>query len=332
MISPNLELLRRLCTASSFNRRSSQVPAADRILTASPPMQRKQSSTVPTRSVEPLDFRSMRTRLLRRGSLYRIARLSALALVAWTLIEIVYIRCALSSLEEASQLGKERIYIASIHWNNEAILRSHWIPAVLDLVKEIGPDNVFISVQESGSWDDSKGALSFLDEELQRAGVPRKIILDPTTHIDEISKPPAETGWLWTSRNKMELRRIPYLSRLRNLVMEPLHEMHEQSGTTFDKILFLNDVVFTNNDVRNLVSTRGGKYAAACSLDFSRPPRFYDTFALRDSEGHDYLMPTWPFFRARSSRRALKMNTAVPVASCWNGMGKCFAQIVQTDY
>ena len=61
----------------------------------------------------------------------------------------------------------------------------------------------------------------------------------------------------------LELRRIPYLARLRNLVMEPLFEM-KKSGQTVDKILFLNDVVFTNDNVRNLLSTRNGDYAPAC--------------------------------------------------------------------
>jgi hypothetical protein len=49
---------------------------------------------------------------------------------------------------------------------------------------------------------------------------------------------------------------------------------------------------------------------------------FYDTFALRDAEGHEMLMQTWPYFRSRESRRAMLSNVAVPVSSCWNGMGK----------
>ena len=247
-----------------------------------------------------------------------------LTVVVWSAVEIIYVRYALARRPEQApaHFGNEKIYIASIHWNNEGILRSHWVSAVIDLAKELGHDNVFVSVQESGSWDDSKGALSILDEELEKAGIRRKIILDPTTHLDEINEPAAETGWIWTRRDKMELRRIPYLARLRNLVMEPLYKMHN-SGEAFDKILFLNDVVFTTQDVRTLLSTRDGQYAAACSLDFSKPPCFYDTFALRDSEGYESLMQTWPFFRARRSRQALKTNSAVPVASCWNGMGKC---------
>jgi hypothetical protein len=79
--------------------------------------------------------------------------------------------------------------------------------------------------------------------------------------------------------------------------------------------------VVQTQDVLTLLDTNGGQYAAACSVDFSRPPEYYDTFALRDSEGHAHLMQTWPFFRSRVSREAMVANAeAVPVKSCWNGI------------
>lgn len=115
---------------------------------------------------------------------------------------------------------------------------------MLDLVSTLGPENVYVSVYESGSWDDSKGALRELDEELERMGVQRTITLEPRTHVEEISQTPASTGWIDTPRGKKELRRIPYLSRLRNLSMKPLTDL-ALNGIIFDRILFLNDVVFT---------------------------------------------------------------------------------------
>lgn len=145
-----------------------------------------------------------------------------------------------------SQTNKpiQRVFIASTHWNNEAILRSHWNSAVLSLSKHLGPENVFVSIVESGSWDDSKGALRELDADLGAIGVKRKLVLEDTTHADEMGKEPDGTGWVMTSRHKTELRRIPFLSRIRNFSLEPLSEL-AVAGKTFDKILFLNDVVFT---------------------------------------------------------------------------------------
>ncbi|KAL8741260.1 MAG: hypothetical protein Q9190_006116 [Brigantiaea leucoxantha] len=141
-------------------------------------------------------------------------------------------------------LSDEKIFISSIHWNNEAVLRSNWNAAILDLVQHIGVDKVYVSIYESGSWDDTKGVLRLLDAELQSLGVPRSIILEETTHADEIARSPAPNGWIDTPRGQKELRRVPYLSRLRNISLKPLSELSE-NGTTFHKVLFLNDVVFT---------------------------------------------------------------------------------------
>lgn len=75
------------------------------------------------------------------------------------------------------------------------------------------------------------------------------------------------------------------------------------------------------DDVIRLLDTNDGVYAAACSLDFSKPPLYYDTFALRDSNGDEHVMQKWPYFRSAASRNALLALSPVPVKSCWNGMG-----------
>jgi Cryptococcal mannosyltransferase 1 len=173
-----------------------------------------------------------------------LLKLSIVAFIFCNLLEVICLRWSYSLQGPIPSPKQQKIFIASTHWNNEAIIRSHWNSAVLDLVKAIGVDHVYVSVYESGSWDNSKDALRILDTELSAIGVQRTVILDETTHADEIAKTPTQSGWIETPRGKMELRRIPYLSRLRNLSLRPLEELQE-SGITFDKILFLNDVVFT---------------------------------------------------------------------------------------
>lgn len=137
-----------------------------------------------------------------------------------------------------------------MHWNNELIIRSSWSAAVLDLVKHFGPENVYISVMESGSWDNTKGALKELDLQLEDLGVERSIEMYESTHEDEIERipNPHEEGWIWTSRGRKELRRIPYLAGIRNKVMNKLQQLAERTDgqrRRFDKILWLNDVIFT---------------------------------------------------------------------------------------
>lgn len=138
----------------------------------------------------------------------------------------------------------ERIFIASTHWNSEAVLRSHWNAAVVALARALGPENVYVSVYESGSWDDTKSALRELDAALDELNVRRSIVLSEVSHQDEISQPPAPTGWIDTPRGRRELRRIPFLSRQRNASLQPLVDL-DREGEQFDRVLFLNDVVFT---------------------------------------------------------------------------------------
>jgi hypothetical protein len=68
-----------------------------------------------------------------------------------------------------------------------------------------------------------------------------------------------------------------------------------------------------------LLATRDGRYDAVCSLDFSVPFIYYDTFALRDSSGSKAVPQMWPYFLSSASREALEKNLPVPVQSCWNG-------------
>jgi Cryptococcal mannosyltransferase 1 len=103
------------------------------------------------------------------GMLLRFRRMSRLRLKLFlafcafaNFLEIFCLRWSfLSSLDSslAPHFGPQRIFIASTHWNNEAIIRSHWNTAILELVREIGVKNIYISIYESGSWDDTKGAL-----------------------------------------------------------------------------------------------------------------------------------------------------------------------------
>jgi hypothetical protein len=75
-----------------------------------------------------------------------------------------------------------------------------------------------------------------------------------------------------------------------------------------------------------LLATKEGHYAAACSLDFAKPPLYYDTSALGDTHGAKTVLQTWPYFSPRASRHAMLSGQPVPVKSCWNGIVAMNAQ------
>ncbi|KAF1841796.1 glycosyltransferase family 69 protein [Cucurbitaria berberidis CBS 394.84] len=264
-------------------------------------------------------YRSYSPRRLPRSAALRILFLLFVICDSLHCISLYLRQNAALNLEPPPRNAK-RIYIAAQHWNTARLLRSDWNAAVSALVQELGIENVFVSIYESGSYDDTKDALRELDFTLEGLQVKRSIVLSNISHAEEIARQPTEHGWIKTLDGETRLRRIPFLATARNEVFKPLERL-TAAGEHFDMILFLNDIVFSSEDVLRLLDTNGGDYAAACAMDFSKPPYFYDTFAVRDSSGHEALMQTWPYFRSYASRYAAERFLPVPVASCWNGMG-----------
>lgn len=181
-----------------------------------------------------------------RRTWLRLLLLSVIIALSVDYFLMMTLNVPLQRVPPSKSNSKDRIFIASMHWTNEAIIRSHWSAAVLDLVRHYGADNIYISLIESGSLDDSKLALKELDVELGKLGVERSFELLNSTHEDEMAKTPGP-GWISTRRGVKELRRIPYLAGIRNRVMEKLNILaeREEGKRTFDKILWLNDVIFT---------------------------------------------------------------------------------------
>lgn len=138
------------------------------------------------------------------------------------------------------------VYIASSQYNSEALLREQWIPSLLQLIKELQSVNVtvYVSIYESGSVDGTKAVLSELEKSLKGLKLDHTIKLDEETHATAIAKTLASPhGWLQTLYGK-EMRRIVYLAEVRNQALKPLQTLNK-AGVTFDRILFLNDVVFS---------------------------------------------------------------------------------------
>ena len=229
-----------------------------------------------------------RARLLRRLTLRSIVFYPLVCLTILDIIKYSFLNIGPRKLPHATASNPPKLFIASTHWNNARILRNHWNSQILQISEYFGRENVFVSIYESGSWDDSRAALRELGDALQAMQVLHQIELDPVTHQDKISGVPNSLGWIEAPQGGKELRRRPYLSELRNLSLRPLVQLRA-NGSVFDKILFLNDVVFNVADVLTLLETNTGSYAAACGLDYSKPPKFYDTFALRDSEGSEAI-------------------------------------------
>lgn len=146
---------------------------------------------------------------------------------------------------------KPSVFIVSVHRNTANIL-PEWSAAALALVEYLGKDKVYFSALESGSQDGTKAELATLKARLDARGVPNTIELgkDVYQQLEEMwTRPdpngPRQEGWIWNEEDDVyDLRRITYLAKERNRAMQPLEEL-ERTGRKFDKILWINDVVFS---------------------------------------------------------------------------------------
>ena len=140
-----------------------------------------------------------------------------------------------------------RVFIASNQWNTARAIRSHWAASLIGLIKALGVQNVYVSIYENGSYDDTKAALAQLDAELERLGVARTILTEENSHSQQLLNKPTEEqeGWIKTPTGTIEKRRIPILAQLRNRVLEPLQVLQAKGKGNFARVLFLNDVIYS---------------------------------------------------------------------------------------
>ena len=151
-----------------------------------------------------------------------------------------------TSFPRANDLqGTKSVFIASTQWNSGELLENHWLPNVLQVVQDLKAANttVFVSIYENGSWDGTKDHLNQLRQSLEELQVPNEIVLDDKSHEQIIAQNDSSSGWLQTMHGK-EMRRIPYLASVRNEALKPLEHL-SASRVKFDKLLYINDVIFS---------------------------------------------------------------------------------------
>ena len=218
----------------------------------------------------------------------------------------------------ANALGEKVFIVASIFDPEGDLAQGPWGQAVLDLVDILGPSNVFLSIYENDAGHKAKNALEALESKVE---CDHELVfeehLDPDT-LPHVTLPDKTT----------KVKRIEYLAEVRNRALRPL----ETSDVKWDKIIYLNDVIFDPIDAAQLLfsTTAGGendgrtKYRAACAVDFINPFKFYDTFATRDAEGYSMGVPFFPWFtdsgNGQSRQDVLDQKEAVMVRSCWGGI------------
>ncbi len=226
-------------------------------------------------------------------------------------------------------LDNQKIFITSSIYDKDGHLASGaWGQALLSLIDILGSDNVYLSIYENGGLGEAQNALRRFETKIQCR---HRLIFENHLPLDNLSRVTLPDG-------SQRIKRMAYLAEARNRALQPLAE---HATEKYDKVLFLNDVVFDPIDAAQLLfSTHANKegkadYSAACAVDFINPFKFYDTFATRDAEGFSMGVPFFPWFssagKAVSRHDVLEGKDAVRVKSCWGGMVAFNAKFFQAQ-
>ncbi|TRM67232.1 glycosyltransferase family 69 protein [Schizophyllum amplum] len=172
----------------------------------------------------------------------------------------------------------------------------------------LGYQNVFVSIYENGSTDQTKALLRIFDALTRSVGM--RIVI----------------------RTSMRTRgafnhRIEYLAEVRNAAFGPLHELRDTENEYFDTIIFMNDILPCVDDLLELIwQSRRNNAGITCAADYMyhqemQSPVFYDNWVARDINGT--ALENAPFeniFHHPDSSQRFQRHLPIQVQSCWNGI------------
>ncbi|EAW13835.1 glycosyltransferase family 69 protein [Aspergillus clavatus NRRL 1] len=234
-----------------------------------------------------------------------------------------------STASGRGNIRNEKVFIAaSLYDRGGHLAGGEWGDRVLQLIDLLGKDNVFLSIYENDSGPEGDSALrNFAKRIPSKSSIVSEEHLE-LEHLPKVTIPGGEK----------RIKRIEYLAEVRNRALKPLED---DPATRYDKLLYLNDVIFDPVDVLQLLfstnvdESGAARYRAACAVDFINPFKFYDTYATRDLQGYGMGLPFYPWFSAAghgdSRKDVLAGKDAVRVRSCWGGMVAFDAKFFQHD-
>ncbi|TDL27909.1 CAP59-like protein [Rickenella mellea] len=172
----------------------------------------------------------------------------------------------------------------------------------------LGYHNVFVSIYENGSTDQTKALLRIFEALTRSVGM-RVTIRTSTRQRATFS------------------HRIEYLAEIRNAALVPLHEQRDSQNEYFDTVVFMNDILPCVDDVLELIwQSRRQNAGITCAADYMYhdeigTPVFYDNWVARDINGT--ALENAPFetiFHHPLSSWRFQRHLPVQVQSCWNGI------------
>jgi alpha-1,3-mannosyltransferase len=149
-----------------------------------------------------------------------------------------------------SNNGQSHKYFFAINLYNSFDVIPDIFSALFRVASVLGFNNVFISIYENGSKDQTKVLLNIFDALMRSVGIRTVIRTSQRT------------------RGAFN-HRIEYLAEVRNAALVPLHELRDRQGEFFDTVVFMNDVLPCVDDVLELIwQSRRQNAGVTCAADY----------------------------------------------------------------
>ena len=199
-----------------------------------------------------------------------------------------------------------QIYIV-VNLHDNALILPDFIIQLYKLLQFLDGRRVYVSVYESSSSDQSRTHLILLDRLLDTMPLLGHTIQMGSDHLEP------------------NQHRIDFLASVRNKALEPLNELKQEAPVKFNKVIFMNDVLYCHSDVLELLFQSVEQQSdITCGLDFDSDQRglgYYDTWVGRDVNGEQLAKrPLWQHTSDSESNSRLSDVLPVQMMCCWNGM------------
>lgn len=114
----------------------------------------------------------------------------------------------------------------------------------------LGYQNVFVSIYENGSTDQTQALLRIFDSLMRSVGM--RVVIKSSNR-----------------KRGIHVHRIEYLAEVRNAAIQPLFDLRDQENEYFDSIVFMNDILPCIDDLLELIwQSRRQNAGVTCAADY----------------------------------------------------------------